>query len=208
MSVTFDKEHLNHPTGFLQPLGTLRSFSPNYSGFVKLHTWKKKKKKGRKLSSVKLRSLAVYTAKMTWCCTTEIRKLLTGDLTQEVRSQPVHGLWSHSNMLMTVTERNLNPIAQPSWTFLWLYNQILPHFWQRSIIMQTLSFTKSFRATCKLPDLPLCLPLLPLTLGEIRNNPANLRRDLALWETPVRVTDFLTLLWMTTQDSFIIRQGI
>lgn len=68
-----------------------------------------KKKKGRKLSSVKLQSLAVYTAKMTWCCTTEIRKLLTGDLTQEVRSQPVHGLWSHSNMLMTVTERNLNP---------------------------------------------------------------------------------------------------
>lgn len=33
MSATFDEEHLNHSTSFLQPLGTLRSSSPQLVRF-------------------------------------------------------------------------------------------------------------------------------------------------------------------------------
>lgn len=36
MSVTFDEEHLNHPTTFLQPPGTLRSSSPPLVRFCEI----------------------------------------------------------------------------------------------------------------------------------------------------------------------------
>lgn len=115
-----------------------------------------------------------------------------GTWVQEVRSRPVGGLWSCSAMLTTLTEKNLNPTESLRWTFLWPYNHILPHFLQRGIITQTLSFTKSFGVTRKPPDRPLCLPPLPRTLGAIRNNPARLSRDFALWKAPARLADFLT----------------
>lgn len=35
-SATFDEEHLNHPTSFLQPLGTLRSSSPQLVRFCEI----------------------------------------------------------------------------------------------------------------------------------------------------------------------------
>lgn len=93
-SATFDKEHLNHPTRFLQLQGMFRNSSPKLVWFCEMTYLQKKpyQNSSSKCPWVNLWCLVFHTAKRTQCCITEIRKnttYLLGIEAQEVRSQPV-----------------------------------------------------------------------------------------------------------------------
>lgn len=111
MSATFDEEHLNRSTSFLQPLGTLRSSSPQ---LVRFGEMARSPKINQQQVIVRLRCLAFYNCSkdlVMYRWNQKHLESLLGTLAQEARSQPVSGLWSCSNMLTTVTEKNLNSIA-------------------------------------------------------------------------------------------------